>query len=77
MDPYRKKTRRQVTDMEDIEEYHRLMARVKLTPIERQVCDLKYLEGQNLAFIGDKLGYSESGIKSIHKRALRKIAKMI
>jgi len=77
MDSYHKETRRKVTDMEDLEEYHRLLDRVKLTPIERQVCDLKYLGGQNMAFIGDKLGYSESGIKRIHKRALHKISKMI
>ena len=60
-----------------MEEYKTLMNCLKLTPAERRVCDLKYVEGLNFMEIGDRLGYSESGIKKIHGRALNKIARVI
>ena len=77
MNPYNRETRRRITQIPAISEYRSLMQRAKLTPVERAVCDLKYLDGQNLAYIGDRLGYSESGIKRIHHRALQKISKLI
>ena len=77
MNPYNREARRRITQMPAMAEYRILMQRAKPTPIERAVCDLKYLDGQNLAYIGDKLGYSESGIKRIHRRALQKISKLI
>ena len=77
MNPYNRETRRRITQMPAMAEYRSLMQRAKLTPVGRAVCDLKYLEGQNLSYIGDRLGYSESGIKRIHQRALQKISKLI
>lgn len=73
MNTARKETRKMLTDMGSVDEYRRLMDRVKLTPLERDVCDRKYLQGQNLAFIGDMLGFSEDYTKHIHQKALCKI----
>lgn len=77
MDPERKKARKWVNDIPEKEIYFRFMERAKLTPIERDVCDMKYLKGHDLAFIGDTLGYSEDGIKRIHHRALKKLVQII
>lgn len=77
MNSFCKNTRRKIDEMPGREEYERLLDRAKLKPIERIICDMKYLEGYNLAFIGDKLGYSESWIKRVHGRALKKLSKII
>ena len=73
MNTARKEARKMLTDTGSVDEYRRIMDRVKLTPLEREVCDRKYLQGQNLAFIGDMLGFSEDRTKRIHHRALCKI----
>lgn len=73
MNAARKRTRKLLVEIGKIDEYREIMDRVKLTPIEREVCDRKYLHGENLAFIGDMIGFSEDWTKHIHQRALEKI----
>lgn len=41
------------------------------------MCDYKYRKGWSLIQIGEELGYSESGVKRIHLRALKKLEKVI
>lgn len=76
MDDLAKQARRQLIDMPDLERYLEIMSKVKLTDTERQVCDMKYLRGLTLITIGEELGYSESHIKRIHQRVLRKITRI-
>lgn len=51
------------------------MSKIKLTPVERHVCDLKYLDDKTFMEIGESIGISESGAIKAHKRALEKIAR--
>ena len=77
MDSKTKATRKYLTELPEKKCYLDLMNRAKLTPTERIVCDMKYLEGQNLCFIGDTLGFSEDWTKRIHHSALKKLSQII
>ena len=77
MDPKTKATRKYLTELPEKKCYLELMDKAKLTPNERTVCDMKYLDGQNLCFIGDTLGFSEDWTKRIHRQALLKLSKII
>lgn len=77
MDCKTKATRKFLNDIPEKQIYLDLMERAKLTPTERIVCDMKYLEGQNLCFIGDTLGFSEDWTKRIHHSALKKLSQII
>lgn len=77
MDNRTKSARQYLTDIPEKKCYLELMDKAKLTPTERIVCDMKYLEGQNLCFIGDTLGFSEDWTKRIHKTALKKLSQII
>ncbi len=68
-----KQTRYRLKNISSIPEYNALMSQIKLTDIERRVCDLHYLNGMSMMQIGDQLHYSESGIKHIHRRVLKKV----
>ncbi len=72
-----KSARKYLVEIPEKKSYLELMERAKLTPTERMVCDMKYLQGQNLAFIGDTLGFSEDWTKRIHRQALLKLSKII
>lgn len=76
MDDLAKSVREQLILMPDLERYLDIMSKVKLTDLERQVCDMKYLRGLTLITIGEELGYSESYMKRIHQRILRKITRI-
>ena len=77
MDSKTKATRKYLTELPEKKCYFELMDKAKLTPIERTVCDMKYLQGQNLCFIGDSLGFSEDWTKRIHRAALQKLSQII
>lgn len=48
-----------------------------LTDKEKEMLRMYYLEGKTLNFIADELGYSEAGIKKMHKRSLKKIEALL
>lgn len=48
-----------------------------LTEEDKQIIKLHYVQGKNLGYIADVLGYSESTIKKKHKRILSKISKIL
>lgn len=77
MDADRKRTRRQIGDIPTKAEYLALMDGIKLTALERKICDMRYLDGQNMGFIADFLGFAEVTIKKHHAKALKKLAKVI
>lgn len=77
MDQHLRQARRALADIPTKREYLRLMEAAKLTPLERQVCDLKYLDGHSLAYIADTIGYSEAWIKATHHSALRKLGQIL
>ncbi len=48
-----------------------------LTEEDKTIIKMHYVQGKNLAYIGDILGYSESTIKKKHKRILNKLSKIL
>lgn len=44
---------------------------------EQQMIKMHYIEGKSFDYIADILGYSQSGILKMHKRALKKIENLI
>ena len=44
---------------------------------EKEMLRLYYLDNKPINFIADELGYSEAGIKKMHKRALKKIESLL
>lgn len=46
---------------------------IVLSEEEREVIELIYLKRKSLSYIADVTGYSESGIKKIHCRVLKRI----
>ena len=77
MDKERKDTRHRLEDIPSVEKYLQLMERAKLTPNERRVCDMRYLQGWRIIDIGEELGYSERQVRRMHQRALSKLTAMI
>ena len=77
MDQCRRITRQRIAELPRVQDYQSLMDNANLTEVERVVCDYKYHRGWSLIQIGEELGYSESGIKRIHLRAMKKLEKLI
>lgn len=57
--------------------FEELIEEAMLTNTEKQMMKMHYIEGKNLGYIADILGYSEAGIQKMHKRILRKIESLI
>lgn len=53
--------------------YANVIALVKLKPIEKQICNMIYLEGKMYIQIADETGYSEGSIKKIHSKIIKKV----
>ena len=48
-----------------------------LSPEDKQIAKLYYLDNKTLGYIADILGYSESTIKKRHSKILKKIRKLL
>lgn len=56
-----------------MEEYEKCISNAKLTDIEKEVCNYIFVHGYTYNQIADKIGYSESGVKKIASRIIKKI----
>lgn len=65
--------RRKLQQICEVEEFEQILKQCILTEDERTILRLHYLEGKNLAYIGDALGWSESTVKSKHRKILKKL----
>lgn len=54
-------------------EIRALLDNVVLSEEERKVIEMIYLERKSLGYIADVTGYSESGIKKIHSRVIKRM----
>lgn len=70
-------TRKKLTDIATITEFNQLLDLVVLTPQERRIMELHYLQGMSLMQIGFELGYAEITICKKHKKILQKISKVL
>lgn len=65
--------RKRLHGIASVAEFERLLNSRILTDTDKQILRMYYIEGKTLSYIGDILGYSESGIKKKHKNILRRI----
>ena len=65
--------RRKLQQICGVEEFEQILKQCILTEDERTILRLHYLEVKNLAYIGDVLGWSESTVKSKHRKILKKL----
>ena len=65
--------RRKLRQICEVEEFEQILKQCILTEDERTILRLHYLEGKNLAYIGDVLGWSESTVKAKHRKILKKL----
>ena len=71
------KTKHQIKEIPDISTFDELLSRALLSPTEKSILRLHYVENKDFRYIGDVLGFSESGIKKKHCHALKIIAKLL
>ena len=48
-----------------------------LSEVEKDMLRMHYIEQKSFDFIADELGYSKAGILKMHKRALKRIEKLV
>lgn len=70
-------TRKKLTDIVTVTEFKQILDLVVLTPEERKIMELHYLQGLSLMQIGFELGYAEITICKKHQKILQKIAKVL
>lgn len=71
------KTRQRVKDIATIKDFNDLLGRSTLSEEDKAIMQLHYLKEKDFRYIGDVLGYSESTIKYRHKKALKKISRIL
>jgi DNA-directed RNA polymerase specialized sigma subunit len=69
----RLETRRKLRAVTGVQDFQKLLDTCVLTENEKTLLKLHYLDGKNLAYIGDLLGFSESAIKTKHAKCLDKL----
>ena len=67
-------TRRKLKDMSLVADFEDVLSRCMLSDEDKAMLRMHYIQQESLAFIGDKLGYTERTMKARHKAALKKLA---
>lgn len=65
--------RRKLQQICVVQEFEQILQKCILTEDEKTILRLHYLDGKNLAYIGDVLGWSESTVKAKHRKILKKL----
>ena len=68
---------RTLKDIPKVSTFEEILNKSTLNELDKEIFRLHYLEEKDFAFIADKLGYSESGIRKRHSKALKKLSKII
>ena len=69
--------RRRIKSIPSVETFDQLLETSTLSDEDKEILRLHYLKEKDFRYIGDMLGYSESTIKYRHKKALKKLSKLI
>lgn len=69
-------TKHKIQAIEKKLEFESLLDSSTLSPEDKQILKMIYLEARPLGYIADILGYSESTIKSRNKKSLNKLRKL-
>lgn len=70
-------TRNKIMELPKVVSFNDLIEKSTLKPIEKELMYMHYLQDKDFRYIGDMLGYSESWMKRVHIRALKKLNKLI
>lgn len=70
-------TRNKLKEIVDIKTFSELLDKCILPSGEREILELHYLHDKDFRYIGNVLGYSEGTIKKKHRKALKKIRKLL
>lgn len=68
---------RSLRGIAEVEVFENLLNASTLSELDKEIFRRHYIEEQDFAFIADELGYSESGIKKRHMKALKKLSRII
>ena len=71
------KTRKKLVDIATVTEFKQVLDAVVLTPEERKIVEMHYLQGMSFIEVGYELGYAEITVCKKHQCILRKIAKVL
>ena len=66
-------TRRKLQSLATVDEFSGIIDTAMLSRTDKDLLWLHYVEGKDLRYIGDTLGYSEQTIKNRHRKALKTI----
>ena len=69
--------RRRIKSIPSVASFNELLEMSTLSDEDKEILRLHYLQEKDFRFIGDTLGFSESTIKYRHKKALKKLSKLI
>lgn len=70
-------TRQKMKDVGSFSTLQELLENSTLSELDKRIVIMHYVEEKNFGYIGDELGYSESGIKKRHKRILKKLGQLL
>lgn len=70
-------TRKKMRDVGNFSTLQELLNNSTLSELDKKIVIMHYVEEKNFGYIGDELGYSESGIKKRHKRILKKLGQLL
>lgn len=70
-------TRQQIKDIASVDRFNQIIECSTLDQVDKQIMRMHYLERQDFNFIGDTLGFSESGIKKRHRKIIKKLSRII
>ena len=70
-------TRNQVKAIAEIATFNDLLDACVLTVEDKEMLRMHYLQGKDFRYIGDMLGFAESTIKKRHRKALKKLSKIL
>lgn len=77
MDKESLSTRQKVRDVGNYSTLQEILNNSTLSELDKKIVIMHYVEEKNFGYIGDELGYSESGIKKRHKRILNKLGQLL
>lgn len=70
-------TRKKIRQVGSFTTLQELLENSTLSELDKEIVVLHYVQEKNFAYIGDELGYSESGIKKRHQKILNKLSQLV
>lgn len=70
-------THKKLKDIPTLTSFNELLELSTLSPIDKQILRMHYLDDKNFAYIADSLGYAEITVITRHKKALQKLKKIL